>query len=82
MSKSRSREEVMKRMEELMRPIDMQIMMCDNADDVLMLASAMMTTAKDIYVQQIGPKGAKELIDLMSDRIIEDGKKNDGISLG
>jgi hypothetical protein len=29
-----------KRMEELMRPVDQQIMMCDNREDVLMMAWA------------------------------------------
>ena len=50
------------RMKELFIPIDNQIMMCDNVDDLLMLASMMMIHAKDIYVQRLGGQGAKELI--------------------
>lgn len=45
---------IIARMEELMRPIDRQIMMCDNVEDVLMLASNMLITAKMIYVQNLG----------------------------
>ena len=63
--------DVIARMEELMKPIDRQIMMCDNAEDVLMLASTMMVTAKMIYVQQLGGEGAKFLIQKMVNEIDE-----------
>ena len=59
------------RMEELMKPIDRQIMMCDNVDDVLMLASNMLVTAKMIYVQNLGGAGAKELFQKLTDEIDE-----------
>lgn len=42
------------RMEELFKPIDRQIMMCDDQKDLLMLASIMATTAKRILDQQLG----------------------------
>lgn len=61
----------LQRMEELMRPIDRQIMMCDNVEDVLMLASNMMVTAKMIYVQQLGGAGTKELLQRMVNEIDE-----------
>lgn len=54
-----------------MRPIDRQIMMCDNVEDVLMLASNMLVTAKGIYVQTLGGAGAKELLQQMVDEIDE-----------
>ena len=54
-----------------MRPIDRQIMMCDNVEDLLMLASNMMVTAKMIYVQQLGGEGAKFLIQKMVNEIDE-----------
>lgn len=60
---------VIQRMEELMRPIDRQIMMCDNVEDVLMLASNMLVTAKMIYVQNLGGAGTKELLQRMVDEI-------------
>ena len=58
-------------MEELMRPIDRQIMMCDNVEDVLMLASNMLVTAKMIYVQNLGGAGTKELLQIMVNEIDE-----------
>ena len=60
-----------KRMTELMEPIDRQIMMCDNVEDVLMLASNMMVTAKSIFVQNLGGIGAKELLQRMVNEIDE-----------
>jgi hypothetical protein len=63
--------DIITRMEELMQPIDRQIMMCDNVEDLLMLASNMMITAKMIYVQQLGGAGAKELIQRMVNEIDE-----------
>ena len=65
------REELINRMNELMIPIDRQIMMCDNVDDVLMLASNMLVTAKNIYVQRLGGKSAKALIMAMVNEIDE-----------
>ena len=62
---------VIDRMNELMEPIDRQIMMCDNVEDVLMLASNMMVTAKSIYVQNLGGAGAKQLIQNMVNEIDE-----------
>jgi hypothetical protein len=66
-----SRKDTIERMQELMEPIDRQIMMCDNVEDVLMLASNMMITAKMIYVQQLGGEGAKILIQKMVNEIDE-----------
>lgn len=70
---------VIARMEELMRPIDRQIMMCDNVEDVLMLASNMLVTAKMIYVQNLGGAGTKELLQIMvneiDERILPVGRK-------
>jgi len=66
-----SRKDTIARMEELMEPIDRQIMMCDNVEDVLMLASNMMVTAKMIYIQQLGGEGAKILIQKMVNEIDE-----------
>ena len=63
--------DVIARMEELMMPIDRQIMMCDNVEDLLMLASNMMVTAKMIYVQQLGGEGAKILLQRMVNEIDE-----------
>lgn len=48
-----------KRMAELMMPIERQIMMCDNREDLLMMACAMMTTVKDIFDSELGEDGRK-----------------------
>jgi hypothetical protein len=49
------------RMRELMKPIEQQIMMCDDRNDQLMLACAMMTTAKDLFDLHIGEEGRKQM---------------------
>jgi hypothetical protein len=49
------------RMLELISPIDRQIMMCDDRNDLLMMASAMLVFAKDIFDNEIGIKGRKEM---------------------
>lgn len=56
-----NREERIKRIEELMKPIDQQIMMCDDDKDLLMMASAMIATAKQILIVNIGREGAREI---------------------
>lgn len=56
-----NREERIKRIEELMKPIDQQIMMCDDDQDLLMMASAMIATAKQILIINIGRDGAREI---------------------
>ena len=49
------------RMSELVRPIDEAILMCDDREEVLMLASVMMIRLKDIYDTQIGVSGRKTM---------------------
>lgn len=71
MTPERERRKAIQRMEELMRPIDRQNMMCDNVEDVLMLASNMLITAKNIYVQNLGGAGTKELFQKLTDEIDE-----------
>ena len=53
--------DISKRMSELMEPIDRQIMMCNDRNDQLMLACAMMTTVKDIFDLHIGEDGRKQM---------------------
>jgi hypothetical protein len=53
--------EVQKRMAELMEPIDRQIMMCDDREDLLMMASCMMVTVKNIFDQEIGEEGRRQM---------------------
>ena len=55
------RQQRIKRIEELMRPIDQQIMMCDDDKDLLMMASAMIATAKQILITNIGRDVTREI---------------------
>ena len=49
------------RMRELMEPINRQIMMCDNREDLLLLSCAMMTTVKDIFDQELTEEGRRKM---------------------
>jgi len=50
------------RMEELCAPIEQQILMCDNREDILMMACAMLTHVKTMLDSQIGIEGRKTII--------------------
>lgn len=56
-----NKQQRIKRIEELMKPIDQQIMMCDDSRDLLLMASAMIATAKQILIVNVGKEGAKEV---------------------
>ena len=47
---------------ELMKPIDSQIMMCDDKNDVLLFACGMVTRACYIMDEQIGVEGRKQIM--------------------
>ncbi len=57
----RTHEEKLARMEELMKPIEIQLMMCDDLNDQLMMASCFMVTSRDLFEQHIGAEGTKEM---------------------
>ena len=59
----------LERMKELMKPIDGQIMMCDDTQDLFALASAMLVTSKQIFVSQLGKKGAREVFERVLEEI-------------
>ena len=52
---------VRQRMAELMQPIHRQIMMCDDRRDQLMMASAMLIAAKDLFDLHIGETGRRTM---------------------
>jgi hypothetical protein len=54
-----NKQERVARMAELMQPIEQQILMCDNQQDLLMLASAMITSAKHIFILNLGSEVTK-----------------------
>jgi len=53
--------EIQSRMTQLSKPIDEAIMYCDNRNEVLMLASIMLTRLRIIYDNEIGEVGRKEM---------------------
>jgi hypothetical protein len=50
-----------KRMQELMEPVDKSIQLTDNHEDMLMLACAMLQRVREIFDNQIGVEGRKEM---------------------
>ena len=55
------KEVVRKRMDELMVPIDRQIMMSDSREELLMIACAMMQRTTEIFDAQLGVEGRKQM---------------------
>jgi hypothetical protein len=55
-----------KRMTELMEPVDQQIMMCDNREEILMMACAMMQRVRELFDGQIGVEGRKTMFKEMT----------------
>lgn len=53
------REAVRKRMQELMEPVDRQIMMTDDTQEMLMIACAMMQRTNEIFCHVLGEEGAR-----------------------
>ena len=49
--------EIEKRMTELMAPVEQQIMMCDDREDLLMMACAMLQRVDEIFTQELGQQG-------------------------
>ena len=55
------KEEIAERMHELMLPIEKQILMCDNREDLLMMACAMLQHVRTIFDQEIGEEGRQQM---------------------
>jgi hypothetical protein len=47
------------RMTELMAPVEQQLLMCDNKEDQLMMACAMLQRVREIFDYHLGEQGAK-----------------------
>jgi hypothetical protein len=56
-------DEILKRMTELMGPIDKQIMMCDDNKELLMFACAMLQRVTEIFDQELGVNGRKRMLE-------------------
>jgi len=54
-------EQIRKRMLEMMEVIDKTIQLTDNHEDMLMLACAMLQRCKEIFDNQLGTNGRKEM---------------------
>ena len=48
-------------MSELMRPIEQQILMCDDRKDQLMFACAMMQRTRELFDYHVGEEGRKQM---------------------
>jgi hypothetical protein len=55
------RQAIQKRMDELMGPIDQQIMMTDNREELLMIACAMLQRTTEIFEAELGVEGRKQM---------------------
>ena len=55
-------DEVQKRMGELIRPIDQQLMMCDDRQELLMIACVMLQRVTEILDQHIGREGRNMIL--------------------
>jgi hypothetical protein len=55
-------EEIQERMKVLIDPVDKAIMNCESGEDMLMLASIMITSASGIFESVLGKDQAKGLI--------------------
>ena len=55
-------DEVQKRMAELIGPIDQQIMMCDDRQELLMLACVMLQRVNEIFDHELGREGRNMIL--------------------
>jgi hypothetical protein len=55
------RKEVVRRMDELMGPVDRQIMMSDSREELLMLACAILQRTTEIFEAELGIEGRKQM---------------------
>lgn len=53
------KEATKQRMSELMAPVEQQILMCDDRQDLLMMACAMMQRTHEIFLNELGEEGTK-----------------------
>jgi hypothetical protein len=54
-------EEIENRMSEMMAPINQQLFMCNDRQDELMLACAMLQRVREIFDTQLGVEGRKKM---------------------
>jgi hypothetical protein len=54
-------DDIGERMSELMAPVEQQLLMCDDKEDQLMMACAMLQRVSEIFVYHLGERGAKQM---------------------
>jgi hypothetical protein len=54
-------DKIKNKMAELMQPIDQQIMMCDDTDELLMIACAMLQRVKEIFDNTLTEEGRRKM---------------------
>ena len=54
-------DEIKERMTELTAPVERQLLMCDDKEDQLMMACAMLQRVSEIFVYHLGEQGAKQM---------------------
>ena len=62
MEDNRTPEQKRSRMAELMRPIEQQLLMCDDPRDQIMMACAMLVTCRDVLDQHLGEDGRRHIL--------------------
>jgi hypothetical protein len=66
------------RLLELTKPINEQIAKCESRADILLMASAMMVTAKDLFICELGVDAAKIMFsNLKFENPVDDEPQND-----
>lgn len=55
-------EEVQRRMGELIKPVDQQLMMCDDRQELLMMACVMLQRVTEILDHEIGREGRNMIL--------------------
>jgi hypothetical protein len=60
-SRKKPTSSVEERMRELMEPIDQQIMMTDDREEMLMIACAMLSRSKEILVNEMGIRATVDI---------------------
>jgi len=53
--------DIQDRMEELIKPIDQQIMMCNDRRDLLMFNCAMLQRVRELFDMLVGEEGRKQM---------------------
>ena len=61
LSRKQPSDSVAEKMKELMEPIDQQIMMTDDRNEMLMIACAMLHRSKEIFYNELGRRATEEI---------------------